>query len=146
MVQRVHGRDVVGDNEIGCAGFEQAAMSTGESLNESGRFYARAIPSTPVACFRPNHFSQALCRPDSMDSMSSSGGDPSPSTLAKLTYPSIRRHTAEAVRASNDGDEGVIGGRRPPWCDVGRDSIDATCGGVGGGVNGPIDCGGSPGE
>ena len=147
MVQRMRGRDVVGDNEIGCAGSREAAMSTGESFNVSERLYARATPSTP-ACFRPNHFSQAFCRPHSKDSLSSSGGDPSPSTLAKLTYPSIRRHTAEAVRASKDGDEGVSGGRRP-WfvgCDVVRDSTDGACGGVGGGVSGPKDCGGSPGE
>ena len=146
MVQRVHGRDVLDDNEIGCAGFEQAVMSAGESSNVSGRLYARAIPSTPVACFRPSHFSQALCRPGSMYSLSSSGGDPSPSTLAKLTYPSIRRHTAEAVRASKDVDDGVNGGRRPAVCDVGRESTDETCGGVGGGVSGPMDCGGNPGE
>ena len=144
MIQRVCGKDVVGDNEIGCAGFGQAAMSTGESMNVSGRLYARAIPS---ACFSPNHFSQALCRPDSMHSLSSSGGDPSPSTLAKLTYPSIRRHMAEAVRASKDGDDGVSGGRRPAFgCGTGRESIDGTCGGVGGGVSGPKDCGDSPGE
>ena len=78
-----------------------------------------------------------------MDSSSSSGGDPSPSTFAKLTYPSIRRHIADAVRASKDGDDGVSGGRRPEvvGCDIVRESIDETCGGVGGGVSG-----GSPGE
>ena len=143
MVQRMRGRDVVGDNEIGCVGTEQAAMSTGESLNALEQLYARATPSTPAVCFRPNHFSQALCRPHSVDSVSSSGGDPSPSMLAKLTYPSIRRHMAEAVRASKDGDDGVSGGRRPAFvgCDVVRESIDTTCGGVGGGVSG-----GSPGE
>jgi len=149
MVQRMHGRDVEDDNEVGCTGTEQTAMSTGgESLDVPEQLYARAIPSTPAVCFRPNHFSQALCRPASTDSLSSSGGDPSPSTLAKLTYPSIRRHTAEAVRASKDGDEGVSGGRRPVFagCDVVRDSTDGSCGGVGGGVRGPKDCGDGPGE
>lgn len=83
-----------------------------------------------------------------MDSASSSGGDPSPSILAKLTYPSIRRHMAEAVRTSKDGDDGASDCRRPVFagCDVVRESTDATCGGVGGGVRGPSDCGDSPGE
>jgi len=146
MVQGMRGGDVVNDNGEGCTGTEQAAMSTGESLNVSKQLYARATPSTP--CFSPNHFSQARCRPASADSLSSSGGDPRPSTLAKLTYPSIRRHIAEAVRASKDGDDGVSGGRRPGFvgCDVVRESTVGTCGGVGGGVRGPTDCGGSPGE
>jgi len=52
---------------------------------------------------------------------------------------------AEAVRASNDGDNGG-GGSRRPGCDVVRESIDETCGGVGGGVSGPRGCGCSPGE
>jgi hypothetical protein len=52
------------------------------------------------------------------------------------------------VRASKDGDDGVSGGRRPVFvgCDVVRDSVDETCGGVGGGVRGPEDCGDGPGE
>jgi hypothetical protein len=33
MVQRMHGRDVADDNEVGCTGTEQVAMSTGESLD-----------------------------------------------------------------------------------------------------------------
>jgi len=37
MVQRMRRRDVVGDNEEGCTGSKQAAMSTGESLNVSYR-------------------------------------------------------------------------------------------------------------
>ena len=57
-------RDMADDNEMGCAGgSEQAAMSTGESLDVSKRLYARATPSTPAVCFRPNHFRQAVCRP-----------------------------------------------------------------------------------
>lgn len=55
---------------------------------------------------------------------------------------------AEAVRTSKDGDDGVNECRRPVFagCDVVRDSADAACGGVGGGVRGPRDWGGSPGE
>ena len=59
MVQKMRGKDVADDNEEGCTGSEQVAMSTGESLNVSYQLYARATPSTPVACFKPNHFSQA---------------------------------------------------------------------------------------
>jgi hypothetical protein len=143
MVQRMRGRD----RDRLCR-LRAGGGSAGESLNVSERLYARATPSMPAACFRPNHFSQACCRPASTDSLSSSGGDPRPSTFAKLTYPSIRRHTAEAVRASKDGDDGDSDGRRPAFagCDVVRESIDGRCGGVGGGVSGPKDCGDSPGE
>ena len=59
MVQKMRGKDVADDNEEGCTGSEQVAMSTGESLNVSYQLYARATPSTPAACFKPNHFSQA---------------------------------------------------------------------------------------
>ena len=49
---------------------------------------------------------------------------------------------------SKDGDDGGSDGRRPLFgeCDVVRESIGVTCGGVGGGVRGPSDCGDSPGE
>ena len=45
-------------------------------------------------------------------------------------------------------DDGDVGCRRPTFagCDVVRESIDGVCGGVGGGVKGPKDCDGSPGE
>ena len=37
MVQRMRGRDVADDNEEGCKGSKQVAMSTGESLNSTLR-------------------------------------------------------------------------------------------------------------
>ena len=58
VVQKMRGRHV-DDDEEGCTRSKQAAMSTGESLNVLYQLYARATPSTPVACFKPNHFSQA---------------------------------------------------------------------------------------
>ena len=76
---------VVNVNGVGCAGSKQVEMSASESLGALRRLYARATPSTPACCFRPNHLNQALCRPASTNSQSSSGGDPRPSTLAKLT-------------------------------------------------------------
>jgi len=63
-------------------------------------------PSVVVIGFNPNHFNHVLRCPFSSSSSSSSAGAPNPSTLAKLTYPSICRHIAEAVRALKHDDVG----------------------------------------
>lgn len=125
----------------------ERAAANGIMINEQRVSGGLDHPPTP-----PTHF-QTRCHPPpstrvSISSGGSGGGAPRPSTAAKETYPSIRRHWREAVRALNfccvEGAASVSGGFRGgrKACLVGDERTDMDRrgggvllrGGVGGGV------------